>query len=82
MGDVTAVLPFNNEVDLLVVKGSVLREQLEYSVTDMDPADAGGRFMHFSGELVGQQKQQCSSSSCCFCCCSVYTVLNICKLKK
>lgn len=48
-GDVITVMPFGNEVDMIKVKGSNLRQQLEYAVEDYDPVDQHGKFLQFSG---------------------------------
>lgn len=49
-GDVITVLPFGNEIDMVKIKGSNLRKQLELSVQDYDVIDQHGKFLQFSGE--------------------------------
>ena len=48
-GDAFIVLPFSNTIDLIRVKGSNLRKQLEYSVSKYNPQKPGGEFLQFSG---------------------------------
>lgn len=49
MRDVLSILPFNNEMEVLQVKGSVLREALENGVGRTAPGAEPGRFPQVSG---------------------------------
>ncbi|WAR06764.1 5NTD-like protein [Mya arenaria] len=52
-GDANSILPFRNEVDLVRVRGSDFRKQLEHSVEEYSPsADPSGGFLQFSGVRV------------------------------
>lgn len=48
-GEVMAVMPFGNEIDLITVTGANLRAQLELSVRDWDEEEQHGRFLQMSG---------------------------------
>ena len=49
MRDVLSILPFNNELEVIQVKGSVLREALENGVGRTAPGAEPGRFPQVSG---------------------------------
>lgn len=49
LGNVLQVLPFENDIDLITVKGSTLLKALERSVEDYDPAEQKGGFLQMSG---------------------------------
>ena len=51
--DVMEVLPFTNLLHLMEVKGSVLREALEHSVSEYVPGNAWkGSFLQMSGNFT------------------------------
>lgn len=53
LGDIVAVLPFENTVTSAIVTGSVLREVVEWSVNGFDPVyHPQGKFLQFSGMKV------------------------------
>ncbi|KAJ8314855.1 hypothetical protein KUTeg_007005 [Tegillarca granosa] len=47
--DVQEVQPFSNGIEIIKLQGKYLRQALEHSVTDYDPADPHGRFFQVSG---------------------------------
>ena len=49
--DVITVLPFNNKVVLVKMKGKDIRDMLQYSVHRHNDWDGGGRFLQLSGQF-------------------------------
>ena len=49
--DVITVLPYNNKVVLVKMKGKDIREMLRYSVHRHNDWDGGGRFLQLSGQF-------------------------------
>ncbi|KAL4233121.1 5'-nucleotidase [Mactra antiquata] len=58
MGNVLNVLPFRNEIDIVTVKGSNLREQLEYGISLWTRDDPAGAFLQVSGLRVMYDMEQ------------------------
>eukprot|EP00095_Tigriopus_kingsejongensis_P006521 maker-scaffold172_size289735-snap-gene-1.31 protein:Tk06521 transcript:maker-scaffold172_size289735-snap-gene-1.31-mRNA-1 annotation:"hypothetical protein DAPPUDRAFT_42388" len=54
MGDVFTAMPWSNTIDVIEIPGSILKEVLEYSVSEYDPdhSDPSGRFLQYSGLIV------------------------------
>lgn len=54
MGDVFTAMPWSNTIDVIEIPGDVLKQVLEYSVSeyDSDHPDPSGRFLQYSGLIV------------------------------
>ena len=49
MGDVLGVVPFRNKMVLMRLKGSDIKEMLEWSVENYSPGERKGKFLQMSG---------------------------------
>ena len=58
--DVFEAFPFRNEIVAFHLKGEVIKEMLEHSVSEYDPADLSGRFLQMSGKLKLSLKREVS----------------------
>merc|ERR1719154_8468 len=52
MEDILTVAPFENTIDIVVLRGKDVRKMFEHSVVDYDESDPGGKFLQISGFKV------------------------------
>ena len=51
MGDIFSALPFRNEIIAFYLPGVFIKQMLEHSVLNIDPADLSGGYLQMSGRF-------------------------------